>query len=545
MHALDTAGLRKARGAFFTPAEVAEFIVEWAVRSADDRVLEPSCGEAAFLVPVGRRLRDLGATSVGEEQLHGVELHEPSAHHARALLEEAGLAARIAVSDFFDALLEPGYDAVVGNPPYVRYQDFTGVARAKSQRAALAAGVRLTNLSSSWAAFVVQSAELLTPGGRLGLVLPAELLSVNYAGPVRRYLLRRFATVRLVVFAERVFPGVLEEIVLLLAEGKGPSDRITVSRARNLHDLEALATAAWRPPDPEAKWTPALLTAEQASTYAHLAEELGFTLLGGWSSIDLGMVTGNNRYFTLSAAGAGELGLKDADLLRVSPPGSRHLRGLTVSDSAWEELRDLGKRTYLFAPDRERPSPAARRYIKAGEADGVDAAYKCRVRTPWWRVPLVRVPDLFLTYMNHDAPRLVANEAGLRYLNSVHGVTLKPSVRDVGRDLLPIALLNSLSLLGAELVGRAYGGGVLKVEPKEGDLLPVPSPATLRETAPALRALRPQLARHLRNGDLDAAVRLVDRVLLVEHHGLTRKQVASLRGSRASLFDRRAARAAS
>ncbi len=545
MHALDTAELRKARGAFFTPEEVARFIVEWTVRTPTDVVLEPSCGEAAFLAPVGSRLAELGAERVGASQLHGVELHEPSAENARILLAGSGFGARITVSDFFDADLAPEYDAVVGNPPYVRYQDFRGESRAKSQRAALAAGVRLTNLSSSWAAFVVQSAQLVKAGGRLGLVLPAELLSVNYAAPVRSFLLRRFSSVRLVVFSERVFPGVLEEIVILLAEGQGPSDSIAISQAQNLDDLASLAVVKWTPPVAEAKWTPALLSAEQASTYSELASELDFTLLESWGSVDLGMVTGNNRYFTLCAADAWELGLNESDLLRISPPGSRHLRGLSISDAAWAELRELERRTYLFVPDREHPSAAARRYIKVGEEAAVHEAYKCRVRNPWWRVPLVRVPDLFLTYMNHDAPRLVTNEARLLYLNSVHGVTLKPPVRALGRDLLPIGLLNSLSLLGAELVGRSYGGGLLKVEPKEGDLIPVPSPETLRAIAPSLKALRPQLATHLRAGDLNAAVKLVDRVLLVEHHGLKRQQVASLRASRASLFDRRASRAVS
>ncbi len=545
MHAPDTVELRKARGAFFTPHEVADFIVAWAVRSPSDRVLEPSCGEAAFLRPVGLRLKELGAETVGASQLHGVELHEPSAQNARALLEDSGFGARITVTDFFDADLKPEYAAVVGNPPYIRYQDFTGASRAKSQRAALAAGVRLTSLASSWAAFVVQSAQLVKPGGRLGLVLPAELLSVNYAGPIRSYLVRRFSSVQLVVFSERVFPGVLEEVVILLAEGEGPAESIAVSQARNLDALAGLAVVEWTPPVAEAKWTPALLSAEQASTYAELAGELGFTHLESWGSIDLGMVTGNNRYFTLSAPDARELRLTESDLLRISPPGSRHLRGLSVSEAAWAELRGLKRRTYVFAPNRERPSAAARRYIKSGERTSVDEAYKCRVRNPWWRVPLVRVPDLFLTYMNYDAPRLVANEAGLRHLNSVHGVTLKPSVRALGRELLPIGLLNSLSLLGAELVGRSYGGGLLKVEPKEGDLIPVPSPATLRAIAPSLRALRPELAKHLGAGDLDAAVKLVDGVLLVEHHGLRHRQVSSLRGSRASLFDRRASRAAS
>src|SRR5690349_21081750 len=48
--AIDTAALRKARGAFFTPEPLARYITDWAVRSTSDRVLEPSCGEAAFLL---------------------------------------------------------------------------------------------------------------------------------------------------------------------------------------------------------------------------------------------------------------------------------------------------------------------------------------------------------------------------------------------------------------------------------------------------------------------------------------------------------------
>ena len=125
-------------------------------------------------------------------------------------------------------------------------------------------------------------------------------------------------------------------------------------------------------------------------------------------------------------------------------------------------------------------STAAAAYIAAGEKAKVNDAYKCRVRSPWWKVPRVGVPDLLLTYMNHDTPRLVANEAGVTYLNSVHGVTLQPEHRKLGRDLLPIGVLNSLTLLGAELVGRSYGGGILKVEPKEADLLPVPVPRRAR-----------------------------------------------------------------
>src|SRR5207249_2123440 len=105
---------------------------------------------------------------------------------------------------------------------------------------------------------------------------------------------------------------------------------------------------------------------------------------------------------------------------------------------------------------------------------------------------------LFLTYMNHDTPRLVRNEARLGYLNSVHGVTLARGHRALGRQLLPVGTLNTVTMLGAEIVGRAYGGGLLKVEPKEADLLPVPSPEMLEGARDDLLAVTPHVARTLR-----------------------------------------------
>jgi adenine-specific DNA-methyltransferase len=213
----DSALQRKARGAFFTPVELCAYVCDWAVRAPGDRVLEPSCGQAAFLVAAAQRL-DVLKAPVDPEQLVGVEVHAETAATAREVVAAAGRPTRVRVGDFFAVPGERRFDAVVGNPPYVRYQGFTGASRTAGRMAALHGGVGLTALASSWAAFTVHAAEFLRPGGRLGLVLPAELLTVNYAAEVRRYLMERFGRVRLVMFTERVFPGVLEEVVLLLAE---------------------------------------------------------------------------------------------------------------------------------------------------------------------------------------------------------------------------------------------------------------------------------------------------------------------------------------
>jgi len=540
----DTAELRKARGAFYTPKQLCEYLAQWAIRSADDRILEPSCGEAAFLVSAARRLQALGeGRLLAAGELHGIELHEDSAAHARALMASMGASATIRLADFLDILPEPRYDAVIGNPPYVRYQSATGDDRLRSRTVALRGGVALTNLASSWAAFVVHASLFLREGGRLGLVLPAELLTVNYAAGVRSFLMRRFGRVRLVLFEERVFPGVLEEVVLLLAEGKGPTDHCELAQLRNLSDLQTTArsTHRWSPIPADAKWTPALMPNRALELFGELTCHGDFTTLEGWGDTTLGMVTGNNSYFALSAETVRQRRIPRSELVPLSPPGSRHLRGLSFTEKAWNEMLATGSAGWLFRPGA-KPSAASQRYIADGERDSVQHAFKCRVRSPWWRVPLVKPPDLFLTYMNADTPRLCANRAAVHHLNSVHGLYIPEGLRQVAADLLPIAALNSLTVLGAELIGRAYGGGMLKLEPKEADRLPVPSPVFLSAQGDALRSLRPQIATALRGGRIGDAIALVDRVVLVDGLGIRRSRLKHLVEARSLLALRRTAR---
>ena len=540
----DSAEIRKARGAFFTPPEVTRFLCAWAITSPGDRVLEPSCGDGAFLAAAAERLRELG----GRAPLQAHELHEGSAADASALLASAGYPGRVVVGDFLASPPGPSFDAVVGNPPYIRYQGFTGEARATGLAAALAQGVRLSRLASSWAPFVVHAAAFLSAQGRLALVVPAELLAANYAAEVRDFLLQRFARVRVVLIEGQVFPGVQTEAMLLLAEGSGGTDRVEFASVAHAAGLDALLvnTGAFESVlevRAGERWTTALVSAEATHELSRLAEADWLSPLSHWGRISLGAVTGNNRYFTLSPAQAAQWGLTASELVPISPAGSSHLRALRLTRAGHAVLGQAGKRTLLFRPGDE-PSADARAYLAHGEALGVTKAYKCRVRTPWWRTPLPAPPDVFFTYMNEATPQLAANPSGLHYLNSVHGLYLTEGASGLA-ELVSLAALNSATGLSAEVTGRAYGGGVLKMEPREAARLLVPSIDKVRAHEQELSDLLPVARRLLRAGRLEAARDLVDDVLLTARAGLTPAGLASLREAQAALRQRRRQRAKS
>ena len=541
-HLSDSPGARKARGAFFTPPKLTKFMAKWCLRSAVERVFEPACGEAAFLVAAAEQLRELGALGCLQEQLHGIELHAESATLAAEHLADRGFGAAITTASIFDIPASPSFDVVMGNPPFVRYQALSRKERAKANGVARAQGIRFDGMTNLWAPFLVHATGFLRPGGRLAMVLPAELLSVNYAGPARRFLLERFGNVTLVVFKKRVFPQVLEEVVIVLAEGVGPTDSFELHEAIDASELSDLKTRRWTPMAASDKWMGALLPPQTTELYRQLVATEQFDSLSNWGQTELGMVTGNNSYFTMSRETAHSWNISKTELVRISPPNARHLQGLVISKRGWEQMRRECASVYMFRPSNGKLSVGAKRYIAHGENLGIHDAFKCQVRSPWWRVPLVKTPDLFLTYMNNFAPRLVANRAQLGHLNSIHGVSLAAGRKRLGATLLPLAALNSLTLLGAELLGRSYGGGILKLEPREADNLPLPSRACVEGCSSSLRTFRSQLSQPIRNNHVDLVTKRVDEIILRDGMGLCQSQIDAIRTGRKTMLERRLAR---
>ncbi|MCY3886096.1 MAG: N-6 DNA methylase [Chloroflexi bacterium] len=540
---------RKSRGAFFTPQPIADFLAAWAInRNAAARILDPTCGEAVFLQAAGALLAQLGAEAADlPDQLVGVDVHPGTLLAAEQALRAERLEARLLVDDFF-ALAPPDgpgarlplFDAVVGNPPFVRYQEHAGAARHRAAEAALAQGVRLSGLASSWAALVVHACAFLKPEGRLAMVLPAELLSVHYAEPVRRWLRRRFAAVHLVMFERLQFEGALENVVLVLAQGAGGCDAFSLHHVRDAVDLARIQPFDHVNvvPAEEGKWTDLLLPTHHRQLFRSVIEE-HFTSLDSYGSPELGAVTGANHYFAISEGTKTEYGLVDKHVVPISPPGTRHLQGLSFRKRDWERLRASGEPVWLLHPDGDQIDEALGNYIDHGEALGVPGAYKCQVRAPWWRPPLAAVPDLFFTYMSHRHPRLVANHAGVRHLNSMHGLRLRNDAPKSAQAALPILALNSVTMLGAEIFGRSYGGGVLKMEPREAATLPMADHAELVSAWQLLKNDRASIDRHLRQGLWTNVVKKVDEALLQRTMGLRHADVAELHQASRSLRQRR------
>lgn len=547
----DIPAARKARGAFFTPPPIADYLASWAVDDDPEaRILDPTCGESVFLRAACRQLRAVGSRQDElANKVFGVDVERDSIRRSESALSEEGLSATLMASDFFEMQTPdrigcplPEMDAIIGNPPYIRYQEHAGVARKRSRAAALAQGVRLSGLASSWAALLVHACAFLKPDGRLAMVLPAELLTVGYAEPIRRWLRQRFAAVHLVMFERLQFQDASERVVLVIARGSGGCNAFSLLPVEDAADLESLKlfgpshfTVA---PADAGKWTDLLLPVEQRQIFKRTVDE-HCVPLGDYGSLELGTVTGANSFFSLSESTRLEFGLSESQLVRISPPGTKHLRGLSFTKGDWKTMREADEPVWLLFPDPRDRTHGLRRYLAKGEAEGVPNAYKCRIRTPWWRPPVVSPPDLFFTYMSHRYPRLVRNSARTSFVNSMHGIRLRSDAPRTSASALPLLCLNSVTMLGAEIFGRSYGGGVLKMEPREAAVLPVPRAQALNAAFEVLRKDRVGLERQLRDGRWTSVVKRVDEVLLRRIFGLSSAEALSIHDAAVGLRERR------
>jgi adenine-specific DNA-methyltransferase len=506
----------RALGAYYTPAVLAEPLARWAVREAKDTVFDPSCGEGAFLTCGVDRLLALGiAPRALSDQIAGVEVDVKALVRARGALlsHHPGLRwGRLVQDDFFlfakEHLGKIAFDAVVGNPPYIRTQGRSDASKRRALDVARSCGAELTADASAWAPFVAAAAGFVKPGGRLAMVVPREALFTNYTRPLLSMLERRFASVNLVALDEYLFEGAMVKVALLLAEGIGPGV-LRLHEAREVANLDRLIEAAPAPVSASSwVWSRIPADARPAATRALETPELSpFTNFG---DLRIGVVTGEKDYFLLPKPKARDLGIPEKYLqTALSTPSQIAGASFTKDDASALEASGDACRLLTLPLDYAGGCPSLDAYLAEGQAQGLHQNYKCRTRKPWYSVRRqLPPPDLLLGYLVKRRPRLAANPGGVHTTNNLHRIYLKKPW--VGSSaLLAAASLNAATMLTVELLGRIGAAGVLKIEPGDASKIRLVPPETLGAVKGAADSVT-AIDRALREGRDDDAFAIAD-----------------------------------
>jgi adenine-specific DNA-methyltransferase len=475
---------QKLRGGYYTPLDLATFLCRWVGEIHPTRILEPSCGDGVFFQSMAT-VDGLRASDVLGFELDAMEAAKSALRAATLGLHSTTIHAEDFLGYALDQMASGNnqVDAVVGNPPFVRYQYLPPQFQARAELIFDELGLRFTKHTNAWVPFILASMAMLRPGGRLAMIVPAEIMHVTHAQTLRTYLGEQCRRLVIVDPEELWFDGTLQGAVILMAEKrKNQSDvaeGLGMYPVKGREFLRLDPSAVFNAPQPingktvEGKWTRALLDLETRNLFDELAAHDDVHKFDDIAQVDVGIVTGANKFFLVPDDVVADYGL--AKWAHPMFGRSGHCPGVIYDDRQHAENATKGNPTnFLWFNEKfGKVDAAAQAYISTGEFEKLHTRYKCRVRSPWYTVPSVYATEIGMLKRAHDTPRLILNKIGAYTTDTAYRIRTQ---RVVAEKLVG-CFINPLTALSAEVEGRHYGGGVLELIPSEIERLIIPLPA--------------------------------------------------------------------
>jgi adenine-specific DNA methylase len=471
MRLINNASTDKLRGGYYTPRPIADFILKWAVNGNKNlNILEPSCGNGVFL-------EQIKCNNIAYNTITAIELDIGEAEKSSKIkLHDC----KIINGDFHEYCNNTNsrFNLVVGNPPYIRYQYFNREQQEQAQAIYKRANLKYTKLSNSWVSFVVGASLLLENKGKLAFVVPAELLQVSYTQSLREYLSNQYNKINIVSFRNLVFPEIQQEVILLLCEKNNQNyhdiEHVEVDDINGLRSLDVtrLKGHGKKIDFINNKWTYYFLDQNEIDFLEKVAQDNRLSTIGDYSSVEVGITTGANSYFTVPFSTVREYGLEN--YARPMVGRSVQVPSVIFTKNDWLSNKNSKvKSNLLVFPEKLliKNDKGAMDYIAMGEKLGINKGYKTGIRDDWFVVPSIKVSDALFIRRNNIFPKLILNKAKTYTTDTMHRVFIN---KNTDKNAFIASYYNSISFAFSEILGRSYGGGVLELMPSEAEKIILP-----------------------------------------------------------------------
>lgn len=529
---------QKLRGAYYTPLPLAEMMVDlFANENTITSVLEPSCGDGVFLdaaikKSLNKAVKEIVAIEIDKKEVKKAKEYTKGFKNVKVYNED--------FFDYYNRISEQKkYDLILGNPPYVRYQYLEESQRELLSDILMSQGMKANKLVNTWVGFMVACVNLLSENGKIAFVIPAEIMQVAYAEDLRLFLADKLSKITLITFEELVFPDIEQEVVVFIGEKSNQEKGIRIVELNNLEDLQSFdieSNGFQKLQHVHEKWTKYFTDNEENALIKLIMSDKQFQKLSDVALINVGITTGNNKYFSVNQDTVNEYGLHD--VVRPLIGRSSHANSLYFEEDDWKKNVSNGKAAYLIDfPEQniEDFSEKHRKYILRGEEEKENTGYKCRIRDKWYCIPSVWVPDAFFLRRNNLYPKFVLNCCNAVSTDTMHRIKFNEGIVS---ERIVLSYYNSISFAFTELCGRSYGGGVLEILPGEVGNIMLPKLDNI--PIQQIRDILKQVDRIIRQGDnIETALDIVDKEILVNALGYDEKMCRRARGIWKKLQTRR------
>lgn len=472
----------RQKGQFWTPDWVAQAMVEYALKDNASHIYDPAVGAGAFF----RAAKVIAAQRGNDIELLGAEIDAGALDEAR----QTGLSHDDLVAvEMRNFVLHPParrFAAIVANPPYIRHHRLPITLKADLK----AFGRRLTGSPLDGRAglhvyFLLRALDVLEERGRLAFILPADTCEGKFAPALWRWITQGFRLDAAVTFAPEAspFPTVDTNALIFLIQNAPPRPVFSWARClkaqtpRLLEWVQSGFKSGAGDPLVAQRRTlnEALVTGLSRPPICQDTDEFGATL-ATFARVMRGIATGDNNFFFLTKGQARQFGIPD-EYLRLAIGRTRDVPGDEITDELVEQLDASGRPTRLVAldsrPTRDLPV-AVQEYVSRGEEIGLPGRALISQRKPWYKMEVRTPPPFLFAYLGRRHARFIRNTAGVLPLTSFLCVYPRDTTHEAIAKLWKV-LQHSDTLAQLARVGKSYGSGAIKVEPRALETLPIPT----------------------------------------------------------------------
>lgn len=461
----------------------------YVLKNGSDHILDPAVGEGAFL----RAAKTVAGELNQKVELLGTEVDSQALQQAKQSgLTDADLSGVQIVDDFVLTPPSRCYRAIVANPPYIRHHRLSLETKAQLKKFGKdLIGTALDGRAGFHIYFLLRALTLLEAGGRLAFIMPADTCEGKFAAVLWKWITTNYRLEAVLTFTHDAspFPGVDTNPVVFFIERATPEANFlwaqcTLPDSSQLKDWvlsdfketfddisvqgrsinEGIATGLSRP---------------------HSETQAGSHTLSDFARVMRGIATGANEYFFLTRKQAADLELPEEFLL-PAVGRTRDVGGDVITDETLQALDEMGRPTLLFSPNGKALDafpPAMREYLKQGEASGLHRRTLIATRRPWYKMETRTAPPILFAYLGRRNARFIRNHAGALPLTGF--LCVYPHSDDPRYvEQLWKVLRHPETVRNLSRVGKSYGSGAIKVEPRGLERLPLPLEAVAESGLP-------------------------------------------------------------
>lgn len=441
---------RKRYAQFFTPKKIAEFMCQWVLQGKQKtRVLEPAYGLGIF-----SRILAQNATLP-------IDAYEIDGQIFASAITARPKGVNLRNEDYFASDWNAKYDAIVCNPPYLKFHDYDNATYIPNVNNHL--GTKLNGFTNLYTLFLLKSIAQLQEGGRLAYIIPSEFLNSDYGVEVKHALIESNTLHHIIVvdFTECAFDDALTTACILLCERTTGSVSVRFSLVNNIEGLNTCLSEYTEyntsELDANIKWK-SYYEEGNSRKYNHLVPFSKF------AKVSRGIATGANDFFTFKPSKADDYDIPEECLMpcickAVDAPQT------FFTQNEFAKLINEDKSVYLFNGSTAPDNKSVLRYIHLGEESEINKRYLTASRSPWYAIENRPPAPIWVSVFSRSGLRFIRNEANIYNLTTFHCVY--PLNTEVDIEVLFAYLITDVAKDIFFDNSRQYGNGLIKFEPND------------------------------------------------------------------------------